>query len=172
MLQNFKNKNILLLLLFLLALLLCYKLAISNTLTLRKEYLSLKKEEQLFNNIPQQLTLLSKKEMYLDSVLQKWDLNNSAMENNLLRVVNKEAAKNDIKVIDFNAPHTNIEGSNNVMTYIFTLEGSYASIIKVIHDLETKRNFGSVTHLGLEKKKDYRNRRTYLEAVVYIQNLE
>jgi len=171
-LQNFKNKNILLLLLFLLALLLCYKLAISNTLTLRKEYLSLKKEEQLFNNIPQQLALLSKKEMYLDSVLQKLDLNNSAMENNLLRVVNKEAAKNHIKVIDFNAPHTNTEGSNNVMTYIFTLEGSYASIIKVIHDLETKRNFGSIAHLSLEKKKDYRNRRTYLEAVVYIQNLE
>lgn len=172
MLQNFKNKNILLLLLFLLALLLCYKLAISNTLTLRKEYLSLKKEEQLFNNIPQQLALLSKKEMYLDSALQKLDLNNSAMENNLLRVVNKEAAKNNLKVIDFNAPHTSAEGNNNVMTYIFTLEGSYTSILKIIHDLENKRNFGNVAHLSLEKKKDYRRRRTYLQVLVFLEQIK
>lgn len=172
MLQNFKNKNILLLLLFLLALLLCYKLAISSTLTLRKEYVSLKKEEQLFKNIPQQLALLSKKEMYLDSVLQKLDLNNSAMENNLLRVVNKEAAKNNIKVIDFNAPHTSTEGSNNVMTYIFTLEGSYASILKVIHDLENKRNFGRIAHLSLAKKKDYRSRRIYLQVLVFLEQIK
>lgn len=110
MLQNFKNKNIVLLLLFL-AMLLCYKLAISNTIAMREEYKSLK-EEELFENIAQQLALLSKKEVYLDSVLQKLDLNNTAMENNLLWVVNKQAAKNNMKVIDFNAPHTSDESNN------------------------------------------------------------
>lgn len=172
MLQSFKNKNIVLLLLLFLALLLCYKLAISNTLELRKEYLSLKEEEQLFKNIPQQLALLSKKEVYLDSTLQKLDLNNTAMENNLLRVVNKEAAKNNIKVIDFNAPHTSTEDNNRVMTYIFTIEGSYASILRVIHDLESKRNFGSIAHLSLEKKKDYRSKRVYLQALIFLEQIK
>lgn len=170
--QNFKNKNIILLLFLFLALLLCYKLAISNTLALRKEYLSLKKEEHLSEDIPQQLALLSKKEVYLDSVLQKLDMNNTAMENNLLRVINKEAAKNGIKVIDFNAPHTSDKNNSHVMTYIFTLEGSYASILKVIYDLETKRNLGSVAHLGLEKKKDYRTKRTYLQTKVFLEQIK
>lgn len=170
--QNFKNKNIVLLVLLFLTLLLCYKLAIYNTLVLRKEYLSQKKEERLFEDIPKQLVLLSKKEAYLDSVLQKLDLNNTAMENNLLRVVNKEAAKNNIKVIDFNAPHTSDESNNQVSTYIFALDGNYTSILKVIHDLETKRNFGSIVHLSLEKKKNYRTRKNYLVAAIYIRNIE
>jgi hypothetical protein len=168
-LQNFKNKNMLLLLLFLLALLLCYKLAIFNTLAFRKEYLSLKKEEQLFKNIPQQLALLTKKEMYLDSVLKKWDMNNSTMENNLLRVVNKQAAQNNIKVIDFNAPHIS---SESVLTYIFTLEGSYVSLVKIIHDLENKRNFGSISHLSLEKKRHYRSKKNYLQALVFLEQIK
>ncbi|KQC31618.1 hypothetical protein AAY42_05380 [Flagellimonas eckloniae] len=162
---------ILLLFLFL-ALLLCYKLAISNTLDLRKEYLSLKKEERLSEDIPQKLTLLSKKEIYLDSVLQKLDLNNTAMENNLLRVVNKEAAENNIKIIDFNAPHTSDKDNSHVMTYIFTLEGSYVSILRLIHDLETKRNLGSVSHLEFEKKKDYRTKRTYLQTIVFLEQIK
>lgn len=170
--QNFKNKNIILLLFLFLALLLCYKLAISNTLALRKEYLSLKKEERLSEDIPQQLALLSKKEVYLDSVLQKLDLNNTAMENNLLRVVNKEAAENNIKIIDFNAPHTSDKDNSHVMTYIFTLEGSYASILELIHDLETKRNLGSVSHLEFEKKKDYRTKRTYLQTKVFLEQIK
>ncbi len=172
MLQNFKNKNTVLLILLLLAVFLCYKLAIANTLALRKEYLSLKKEEVLFENIPQQLGVLSKKEIYLDSVLQKLDLNNSSIENNLLRVVNKEAAENNIKVIDFNAPHTSEKDNNKVMTYMFTLEGGYISILKVIHNLENQRNFGRVVHLDLVKKRDYRSRKTYLQTLVFLEQIK
>ncbi|MEO9511823.1 MAG: hypothetical protein ABJN84_03955 [Flavobacteriaceae bacterium] len=153
------------------AFLLCYKLAISNTLALRKEYLSLKKEERSLEDIPQQFALLSKKEVYLDSVLQKLNLNNTAMENNVLRVINNEATKNNIKVIDFNAPHISDKDNSHVMTYIFTLEGSYASILKVVYNLETKRNLGSIAHLGLEKKKEYRTKRTYLRAMVFLKQI-
>ncbi|MEM7485662.1 MAG: hypothetical protein AAF348_10690 [Bacteroidota bacterium] len=150
----------------------CYKFAISNTLALRKEYRSLKAEEQLFKDIPQQLVFLSKKEKYLDSLLQKLNLNNTSMENNLIRLVNSEAAKNDLKVMDFNPPHRVITDNNSVTTYEFVLRGGFGPILKTIYTIEHRSTFGEVIHLNFAKEKNYRTNKKYLEVKVLMQHIE
>lgn len=172
MLQYLKNKSVLVLLLFFLVLLLCYRLAISNTLSLREEYLHLKKEEQAFKNIPQQLNMFSKKEIYLDSVLRELNLNNTSMENNLLRVINNEAVRNNIKVIDFNPSHLHSIKGTSLVTHNFTLRGNFTDILKFIHTIERQSGFGEVVHINLNKEKNYRTGKNYLDATVFIQNLE
>ncbi|MBS9461427.1 hypothetical protein KIM67_03325 [Flagellimonas sp. 389] len=170
--QLLKNKVVLLFPLLLVTLLLCYKLAISNTLALKKEYRSLKAEEQLFNDIPQQLMFLSKKEKYLDSLLQKLNLNNTSLENNLLRVVNSEAAKNNLKVMDFNPPHKVITDNNSVTTYEFVLRGGFTGILKTIYTIENQSTFGEVIHLNFSKDKNYRTNKNHLEVKVLMQHIE
>ena len=66
-----KTKNILLIVGFLLALVLCYKLAISKTISLKKEFNSLALEETLFENAPKQVSLLKQKQKYYDAILDK-----------------------------------------------------------------------------------------------------
>ncbi|SNY99670.1 hypothetical protein [Flagellimonas pacifica] len=170
--KSLKNKNTLLLFGFSLAIFLCYKLAISKTLILRKEYQRLSQEEQLFRNVPQQLALLSKKESHLDSLLQQLNLNNTSLENDLLRMVNHEVAKNDLKVIDFNPPHVSEINGTLTKTYNFTLRGPFTSLIRLIHTLEQQYSFGQITHLDFTKQKNYRSRKDYLEVTVFIQRLE
>ncbi|MEX0313981.1 MAG: hypothetical protein AB3N18_07370 [Allomuricauda sp.] len=172
MLKGLKNKNTLLLLGLGLVLVLCYKLAITKTLDLRKELLSLKEEERLYNNVPQQLSLLSRKEIHLDSVLQELNLNDTSLENDLLRLVNREVEKTNLKVIDFNPPHVSDINGTTTNTYNFTVRGSFNAIVKLIHTLEQQANFGQVAHLDFRKQKNYRTRKNYLEATVFIQRLE
>ena len=100
-----KTKNILLLLGFFLTLVLCYRLAISNTLALKKQYNSLKQEEALFNNTPKQLSLLKQKQRHYDSILTKYQFNGSSIQNNLLKTINAFAESDDLKVIGFLEPH-------------------------------------------------------------------
>ncbi|AWX43287.1 hypothetical protein HME9304_00274 [Flagellimonas maritima] len=170
--QLFKNKIAILLLFLSLSFLICYKLAISNTLALRKEYISLKQEEKLLKDIPQQLIFFSKKEKYLDSMLQKLNLNNTSMENNLLRVINSEAAKNNLKVIDFNPPNRFAQDGSSLTTYDFKLRGGYAPIIETVYVIESQSTFGEVIHLNFTKEKNYRTGKNYLEAKVLVQNIE
>ncbi|MGX1931326.1 hypothetical protein [Flagellimonas sp. 2504JD4-2] len=172
MLKGLKNKNTMLLLGLFLVLLLCYKLAISTTLDLRKESLSLSEEERLFDNVPQQLSLLSKKEVHLDSLLQQLNLNDTSLENDLLRTVNREVEKNNLKVIDFNPPHVSELNGTITNTYNFTVRGPFNAIVKLIYTLEQQANFGQIAHLDFRKQKNYRSRKNYLEATVYIQRFE
>lgn len=167
-----KTKNGVLLGAIVLVLFLCYKLAISNTFQLRKEYNRLQAEQTLLENAPEQLALLVKKQVHYDSILNKMNLGNSSMENNLLRVINIEAEKNKLKLIDFNNPHTAEVNGNQLNTFDFVLEGNFTGILRTIYALEQEHTFGEVVHLYFEKKKNYRSNKNYLEARVFVQNIE
>lgn len=170
--MNSKTKNGILLAAILLVVFLCYQLAISNTLQLKKEYKNLLAEQALLENAPEKVALLIKKQVYYDSILNKMNLGNTSIENNLLRVINIEAEKNKLKLIDFNDPHISEVDGNQLNTFDFILEGEFISLIKTIYVLEQENTFGEVVHLHFEKKKNYRTNKSYLEARVFVQNVE
>ncbi|WP_430909506.1 hypothetical protein [Maribacter sp. 2-571] len=167
-----RTKMLLLMSAVLLAVLLCYRFAISNTLEQRNAYKKLEAERALLKNAPQQLALLMKKQVYYDSVLGKMNLGNTSIENNLLRVINIEAEKNALKLIDFNDPHRVLVNANRLNTFDFTLDGEFTSLLKTIYTLEQKNNFGEVVHLHFLKNKNFRTNKEYLTARVFIQNIE
>ncbi len=167
-----KTKNRVLLLGVVLILLLCYRFAISNTLNIRQEHATLQAEQRLFENAPEQLALLVKKQKHYDSILNKMNLGNTAMENNLLRIINLEVEKQQLKLLDFNEPHIAAVAANQLNTYDFTLEGSFTGILKTIYAIEQKNSFGEVVHLDFQKKRNYRTNKYYLTARIFIQNIE
>lgn len=165
-----KQKNIALIIGFVVALILCYQLAISNTLEQKKQYNSLKAQELLFKNTPKQLSLLKQKEMYYDSLLTKYQLDGSSIQNNLLKVVNVFANDNNLKVVSFVEPHAITKNDLTIKTYEFVLEGNYNAINQLIHQLEQQTKFGEVINLHFEKKKNFRSGRYYLQARVLLQS--
>lgn len=165
-----RAKNILLVAGFVLALVICYKLAISKSIEQKQQYNTLKQQELLFKNAPKKLSLLKQKEVYYDSLLTKYQLDGSSVQNNLLKTLNTFADSNDIKVISFLEPHIIIENDLTVKTYEFILEGDYNSINKLIYQLEQKTKFGEVINLHFKKKKNYRSGRDYLQAKVLLRS--
>lgn len=168
--MNNKAKNIALVSGFLLAILLCYKLALNKTINLKQEYNQLKNQEVLFKNTPRQLSLLKQKQKYYDSILTKHKISGNSIQNNLLEVINRYANNSKIKVITFLKPHVIIQNNLKVNTYQFTLQGDYNALIKLIYKLEQETKFGEIINLHFEKKKNYRTNKHYLEVHVLLRS--
>lgn len=155
-----------------LMLLASYRFAISNTLDARKEYQRLELQKDQVGNIPKTIAALRQKESYYDSILKKMDIGDTSVQNNLLRIINEEAKGQNVKVMDLNEPHVEFEDNNRRITYSFSLGGGYTGILKTIHTIERKGNFGEIVHLDFEKKKNYRTGRSSLEAIVFVQQMK
>jgi len=165
-----KQKNIALIICFVLILFICYKLAINKTIHQKQQLNKLSKELLLFKNAPKQLSLLKQKEVYYDSLLTKYQLDGSSIQNNLLKVINTFSNDNNLKVVSFLEPHTITKNDLIVKTYEFVVEGNYNDINQLIFQLEQKTKFGEIINLHFEKKKNFRTGRFYLQAKVLLKS--
>ncbi len=165
-----RTKNIYLIIGFILVLIMAYRLAIAKTLNFKNEYQTLKQEETIYKNTPKQLLMLKQKEVYYDSLLTKYQLKGSSIQNNLLKTINANADSMNVKVVEFLEPHSLIQNDLKVNTYQFTLEGNYNAILKLIYHLEQHTRYGEIIHLSFEKKKNYRTNKHYLQAKVLLKS--
>ena len=129
---------------FFILLFLCYKFAIANTFALKSEHSKLLKEQKIFKNTPKQLALLKKKQQYYDSLLVKYKIGGTSLQNNLLNTVTTFSKAYELKVVDFLEPHTVSEKSLIINTYSFTVEGHFNNILQLIYTLEQRTKYGEV----------------------------
>jgi len=165
-----KNKNIALVIGFVFLLTLSYLLTISKTIEQKKQYQTLKEQEMLFKSAPKQLSLLKQKEVYYDSLLTKYQLDGSSVQNNLLKTINTFASTNNLKVIRFLEPHILSKENLTIKTYRFTVEGQFNAINQLIYQLEKETKFGEVINFHFEKKKNYKTGKYFLEASILIKS--
>ncbi|HET8885641.1 MAG TPA: type 4a pilus biogenesis protein PilO [Salinimicrobium sp.] len=165
-----KQKNILLIIGFFTALILSYKLAFSKTFLLKNEFNQLKKEEAILENIPKQLSVLKQKETYYDSILTRYQLTESSVQNNLLKTINSFSQENDLKVVDFSEPHIVSQKDLTIKTYQFSVEGDYNSIVHLVYQLEQETRFGEIINFHFQKRKNYRRGKYYLQAHVLLRS--
>jgi len=165
-----KQKNIILIFSFFLALFICYWFAVSNTIEQKKRYKTLQLESKVFENSPKQLSILKQKETYYNSLLEEYQLDDSSLQNNLLKAINTFAEKNNIKVINFLEPHISKKNELTIKTYQFVLQGNYNSINKLIYKLEQDTKFGEIINFHFEKKKNFRTGKFYLQAKVLLKS--
>lgn len=148
---------------------LSYQLALKKTLLVYKNYSeNLAKKEQV-SNVPKQLAMLTQKERAIDEQLKKLNVEESSLQSNLLKTLNRESELNNVKIIDFNAPHHFKNERKEIETFIFDLEGSYIDVLKTINSIENNGSLGSITHFKMEKLKNYRTKKTYLQAKVFLE---
>lgn len=167
--MKFNKKNKILFVGILLMLFVSYRLAIKKTMDEAKAHTVNFERKELIKDIPKQLAFLNQKEIHLDTQLRLLNVENSSLQNSLLKFLNEASEKHKVKIIEFNSPHIYSTERETKETYIFKLEGSYTSILKTIHALENKGSFGAVAHLEMEKKKDYRTKRTFLQAKIFLE---
>ncbi|GAA4235713.1 hypothetical protein GCM10022291_18350 [Postechiella marina] len=165
-----KTKNIVLIVGFIIVLILCYQLAVSKTLALKKDYNALKKEELLFKNTPKQLSLLKQKQKYYNSLLNKYQIQGGSIQNNLLKTINIFSKQNDLKVVRFLEPHLVSDNDLTVKTYRFSVEGNYNALVKLFHHIEQQTKFGEIINLHFVKKKKNRTGKYYLQAHVLLKS--
>ena len=155
---------------FVILLFLCYKFAIANTFALKSEHSKLSKEQKIFENTPKQIAILKKKEQYYDSLLTKYKIGGTSLQNNLLNTVTSFSKDHNLKVVAFSEPHVFSEKSLIINTYSFTVEGHFNNILQLIYTLEQHTKYGEVISVSYEKKKNYRTGKSYLQAKIVLQS--
>ena len=165
------NKNKLLLLGVGLTLFLSYHLAIRNALFVRDEFKVNHHRMEAMASFPNTLATKQKNEKTLQVQLAQMDVLSTSFQTDLLRVLNSASATHQVQIVNLKAPHKIVSQTDTIATYIFDLEGSYVDILKTLSILEQKKSYGIINHLAFEKKTDYRSRRTFLQARVFLQQL-
>lgn len=170
MLLNKKNK--LLLLSFFLALYICYCFAFSNTIGYYKEYKAKSESLSNLNNTATDLPQLQLKEKQLDLLLSKNKLSrNDSFQNELLKNISSNAHKYQLKIIDFKEPHSFTENNQTIVSYPFTLQGTYNGTIALLNSMENNSTFGTIKYLNFIKKKNYKTAIDELFAEIIIQKI-
>lgn len=171
--MSLKQKNIILLVGFIVLLWITYQFSISKTLEARSTYNTLSRQKEAISNIPQQVNYLKQQNTHYDSLLEKNKISaESSFQNNLLQTINSFATNNNLKIVSFNEPHQFIKDDAILKTYSFTIKGSYANTLKLIYKLEQHGNYGKLISINFEKKKNYKRNRIFLECTILLQKIE
>mgnify|MGYP003636214383 CR=1 FL=1 len=165
-----QNKNRLLVAGFIVLLILSYRFSISKTIETKQALNAIENEAIGFDDMLSMNLSFKQRERNVDSILNKSNLDNTSIQNNLLDVLNAESAKGLFRIEKFESPHAFSEKEVTITSYIFNLQGSYEQMEDILYQLEQKYNFGQIVHVGFERKRDYRKRKDYLECTVIVEN--
>lgn len=166
-----KNKNIILVVLFVFILMLVYKLSITKTIALNNDVENLQKEYSVAQNLTSSFAILNQKERALDSIIKTQNIKDGSVQNNLLEIIQSTSKNNEITISEFNEPHLFTEDNQTIESYSFKLKGLFDDLQEVIYTLEQKYTIGSIKHFRFEKKKDFRQNRNYLECFIVLSRV-
>ncbi len=157
---------------FVLAMFLIYNLAIKKTLAAKNEYKVLLQEKKKLDNANNEIEYLNKKKAHLDIFLKKHKISiNSSFQQILLQKITQFSNKDKIEIIAFNKPHLFNYNSTTLETYSFEVKGGFVSLLRLVNYID-KSNLGELISVNFEKKKNYRTRREYLKAMVYLKRIK
>ena len=167
-----KQKNIALVVGFLLLFLISYVFSIQKTIDLKSKLTMLTKQQELMSDAGTQIFNLQQKNRHLDAVLQQKELSikNSFQQVlfNKLNVFKKECS---IEVITFNEPHQIIKNNTKLLTYSFKIKGNFIALLQLTNYIE-RQQLGTLTSVNFEKKKNYRRNKEEITGLFYLQKLE
>ena len=170
--MTYKTKNKLLIAGLILIGIIVYQLAISETLSTKKQKDALETKVMNLKQLSQVSSNLLSKEKFLDSILLKNDLTNSTIQNSLLDFLNNETATSNLKITEFLEPHFYNKEGINVVSFQFTLEGTYKETQEILYQLEQNTGFGMISHVALEKKRDFRKRKNLLFTSIIVESYD
>ena len=171
--MTYKQKNIALVIGFLLLLWLSYQFSIPKTLNLKKQYNNLLEDTAILENGLDKIRQLKAENSYYDSIFESKKIAaSSSFQNNLLTKVTAFGAENNLKVVSFNAPHVFDNNGTYINSYGLTVRADFNTITTLIYELEHNFKLGKIISVHFKKKRDYRRRRNYLDCELLLQRIE
>lgn len=168
--MKLNRKNKLLIVGFVITLYICYRFAVSSTITYYNQYTSQKELANSSFNDPDILDKLLKKERQLDEALSEYiSVSGVSFQNELLAELTQLCKEQNLKIYNFNEPHIIVDNGLQISSYTFSLEGNFNSMLLVINSIENNPQMGFIKHLKFEKKRDYKLNSDYLISEIILQ---
>jgi hypothetical protein len=150
---------------------LLYNSVFKKTLKLKKEVFQLESELAEIQKIDQKLILINHRLKFADSILLKNNFSNQSIQSNLLEMLNKETSNKNLSLVEFTEPHLFEDENFTINSFHFLLRGNYNNIESILYNLEQQYNFGLITHVSFNKKRDHRKALDFLDCEVILESI-
>lgn len=90
----------------------------------------------------------------------------------LLEYVSNYCKENDLLLNKMEDTHSYINGDYVIQTNIFTVEGRFLKLLKLVYNLEQNNQSGKIISLDFYSKEDLIQKRKRLYVTVYFQNIK
>lgn len=168
---SYKQKLQLLACTAVIAMIVCYRLGISKTLTAYHQYTAYKQSsmEDLQSGNRQQS--LESKAKNLDDVMSGFVLDTLNNEKNLLSVASTWCRSNNLMLKEFKPFALSNIDSMSVITQSLTIEGSFIDCTRLLYALETKFKAGKIASVWYRTITNVKTKEPELNCTLYVQNL-
>lgn len=167
--MQFLNKPIGIITGFVVFLWICYKIAIANTLEIRKEFNELSATQDQTREIIDNLSIYTQKEKELDSIIAKYDGSEHIIQNELFNNLNSLADFHDVTISNLSAPHLHHEEGIMMVTYMIRAQGDYKSLSNFMSQVEDRFRYGKALHLVYQKKQVLKTGKRFQECEIWLQ---
>lgn len=173
MLATLSNKKKLKLLGFALVpvLFLCYKLAISKTITEYRTYKTNMVNEQQAGASMNAGTVLKNRQKELDLLLANYTLDTLNSNKSFLTVVSEFCRDNGLELREYKPMGVSPGNPVKFMTRSVTVEGPFINCLQLVYALETQYQAGRVSSVLYKSATDPKDESVSLSCTVFVQNL-
>jgi hypothetical protein len=156
---------------FMLMLLVIFRLNIKKTAILRREYITVKTNIQSGKDTPERLIILQDKLSGLNSMLGS-TISHTDLHEKIIKSVLNNPNADLIKIWEFPKNSIYSDGNMDIFTNQLILNGDFKSLVKYLYLLETKEKLSRVRSASFKMKKmrGTINEKLYVE--ILLQNIE
>lgn len=174
MLKNltYRQKNKYLIVGTILFLLLVYWTTLSKTVELYHSNQRLQKQSNLVADAPAKIKQYERQIQQFEQRFQNVTQSGNDYQEQLLEVVSTFCQEHQLVLQNFPQPLVHTQNDFEVTTHIVEVEGSYHKLLQLVYELEQAQKLSRVASLDFRIEKDFRNKRSFLLATIYLRNIK
>ena len=155
---------------FLIALLIVYRFAISETIKIYLESIELLNQTNTASEAPNQIAIIQKKLSDMNNIMGKESKETDS--DPLLGFFTSLKLNNSINLVDFQSLHV-VENKNyRIETRVAVFEGSYNNLLKFLYKLEKQFKYGKVISVDYSIDTNFNTKKKRLLMKLYIQSIK
>ena len=169
-LQSYRNRNLAVGVVFLLFLLLAYRLSFRQTVSLYRENQRLETQLAQADALPARLSEARRQQAELAQSFQ--EDNTNLLHLRLLETVTAACQDQEASLHAFPDPSQFTYNEATVATWHLILEGRFANLVNTLAALDLTLKGSRIMSVQYEQGQDRQTKRNYLRAHVYIQQIQ
>jgi hypothetical protein len=152
------------------AVLVCYQLSIKRTVEEYRQYqMGVKQAAEILAATPP--GELAERQTNVEALCRRYSLDTQSADRNLLAIISHFCDSTNLRLKEYRNVSLVQDDSMRVLTRLITVEGRFIPGIKMIYDLETKKEAGRISSVAFMTVTDRQDKSTKLDYTLYVQNL-
>jgi hypothetical protein len=137
------------------------------------EYAKVKAAEKLEAAVSNGFSLdeLKARDNQLTGSYDRFFLDTVTADKNLLTIASRFSKDNDLRLNEYRMVALAKKEGRKVLTRLVRVEGAYIACLRLLYELEMRKNAGRVGSVEFRSYKDPATRTLKMECLIYVQNI-